>query len=905
MKKTAVRALAVALAIALIGPPTYSQIRETGTIHGYIQDEQNQALPGATVKISGPNLIGGERSYISDQRGYYRFPNLPVGSYTVFVELSGFAKIVREISRLSANQSLTVDFNMKPTAVNEVITVTASAPTVDITSSSSGSVVLSDSLLLALPVAKELGGLMGQTPGIEGRTAFGMDNESNGYYFDGINVSSPTGAGSWEGGMRFSPDFNIIQEASVSAIGLNAEFGGFTGAVLQAISKSGSNKFSGLFETSFNGRDWNSQNLGAYSADQFYDPASKDAKFEAGSYLDVGLQAGGKIIQDKLWFFLSGQYDGTKKYPLGYSGVQSGTNWKGFVKLSSQVARRMKMNLSASYDNERTINAGALPMISPEADVTWRNPGFLVNLNTMSVLSSNSVFELKFGYNKKNSFIDPNSGLDVSSHFDLLTGRMTGNFDSFRKYYDKMGHFSAHLSQFFPQLLIGSHDTKIGAEIIFAKPDILFGKPGGANYFDYGGQPMYMFTMDPMAQEMDHTYSEATMFAQDSWSVNKRLTLNLGLRFDAYSYKIPTAELGNVYKNNNLAPRLGLAFDLFGDRKNVLKFSYGHYYDKVKDSLFSAADSRTATNSMYLWTGTEWMLLFTQKADTSYIHIDPGIKQAYIREMSVAFERELFRDASLSVTYYDRKAARFMGMVEMVGVWQDLVVTNPGLDGVVGTPDDLGPITLHDRLNPDETYYLLTNPYKGQSTAMLDDPKYRAQGLEVVFAKKYSHRWQMVASYHYTKAKGNTSSTFTSLGTGQESFVNAYGEVGYLYGQPHQFKLQASSLLPWDVEFGLIAQYSSGYAKNPNYYDFGTYGSIGYPVVPPGTYHYQPKKQVDLRAQKQFKLGDGRLSLMADVFNLFNANRVLSSDELVGATYDLIYTVQSPRVVRVGVRYQY
>lgn len=904
MRKSVLATLALAFAVAGLCLPLSSQIRETGTIHGYIQDEQNEVLPGATVKISGPNLIGGEKSYISDQKGYYRFPNLPVGSYTVFVELPGFAKVVREISRLSANQSLTVDFVMKPSAVNEVITVTASTPTVDITNSSSGGVVMSEELLLALPAAKELGGLMTMTPGVEGRTAYGIDNESNGYYFDGINVSSPTGGGGWGvSGMLFNPDFNIIQEASVSAIGLNAEFGGFTGAVLQAISKSGSNDFSVLVETWYNGRDWNSQNLGKYSADQFYDPADKDKKFEAGSYLDIGLQVGGKIIKDKLWFFLSGQYDGTKKYPLGYSGVQTGTNWKGFAKLTYQASHRTKMNVSASIDNETTINAGAYAFVDPEADLTWRNPGYLLDVNTTSVLSQNTVFEAKLGYNKKDSIMDPNSG-DAPAHYDLATGRMTGNFDSFRKYHDRMAHLSAHLSQYFPELLLGAHDMKIGAELVYAKPTILFGKPGGVNYMDYDGTPMYKFTMDPPSQEQDHSYLEATVFVQDSWSVNKRLTVNLGLRFDAYRYKIPTAELGNVYKNHNIAPRLGVAFDILGDRKNVLKLSYSHYYDKIKDNLFSAADSRTSTTSTYLWTGVDWMFLFSQKADTSYIHIDPDIKQAYVREMSVALERELFRDASLSVTYYHRKAARFMGFVEMSGVWQDLTVTNPGLDGIVGTADDLGPITLHDRLNPDETYYLLTNPRKGQSTAMLDDPKYTAQGLEVVFSKRYSHRWQMVASYHYTKVKGNTDSTFTSIGTGQENFVNSYGEVGYRYGQPHQFKLLANALLPWDIDMGILAEYSSGSVKDASYNDFGTYGSIGYPIVPPGTYHYEPVKQIDLRFQKQFKFMDGKLSLMADVFNLFNESRVLQGETLVGETYGRFYEVQSPRIFRIGFRFQ-
>jgi hypothetical protein len=85
------------LFVLFLSLAAFSQIRETGTVHGYIQDEKGEALPGVTVKISGPNLIGGAKTYLTDLKGYYRFPSLPVGPYTVSVDLPGFAKLVREV----------------------------------------------------------------------------------------------------------------------------------------------------------------------------------------------------------------------------------------------------------------------------------------------------------------------------------------------------------------------------------------------------------------------------------------------------------------------------------------------------------------------------------------------------------------------------------------------------------------------------------------------------------------------------------------------------------------------------------------------------------------------------------------------------------------------------------------
>ena len=408
MKKS-FQSLALVLFVLFLSLAAFSQIRETGTIHGNVQDEKGDALPGAMVKISGPNLIGGAKTYITDEKGYYRFPILPAGPYTVSVNLPGFAKLVREVMNLSANMTLTLDFKMVQSAVKEEVVVKANPPTIDITSSSSGSVIMSEKLLLSLPAAKDFGGLMSMGTGIETKnlqqssyySAYGMGSgESNGYLFDGIDVSSARTGRSY-----FSPDFNVIQEASISGLGLSAEYGGYTGAVLSTITKSGSNKFSGLAEIWYNGRDWNSQNLGNFSADRFYDPSDKDAKFEAGSNVDLGLQVGGKIIHDKLWFFLSGQYNDVKNFPLGYSEDQKLSNRKGFLKLTYQLNSHIKFNLSTSIDNEKIHNAGAVPLYSPEADYNATNPGTLLNLSMAAVLSKNSIFEVKIGYHQKKTIL--------------------------------------------------------------------------------------------------------------------------------------------------------------------------------------------------------------------------------------------------------------------------------------------------------------------------------------------------------------------------------------------------------------------------------------------------------------------------------------------------------------------
>lgn len=907
MKKS-FQSLALVLFVLFLSLAAFSQIRETGTIHGNVQDEKGEALPGTTVKISGPNLIGGAKTYITDQKGYYRFPILPAGPYTVSVDLPGFAKLVREVMNLSANMTLTLDFKMVQSAVKEEVVVKANPPTIDITNSSTGVVVMSEKLMLSLPVSKEFGGLMSMATGIEtekflsnSASAYGMgQGESNGYLFDGIDVSS-----SRFGAMYFSPDFNTLQEASISGIGLSAEFGGFTGAVLSAITKSGSNRFSGLGEVWYTGRDWNSQNLGKYTAAMFVNPADKDKKFETGSYIDIGLQSGGRIIQDKLWFFLSGQYDHTKKFPLGYAEDQIGMNMKGLLKLSYQLSKLMKINLSISYDNEKVNNTNAVPYVSPEADFNTEKPGLFLNLNTTYILSQNTLLEFKLGHNRKKEYMNTKNGSDLPGHYDMLTGVYSVNGYKTVRDQDRTSLVSAHLSHYFPELLVGSHDMKIGAELLYCAPIMAEEYSGGVLFWDYDGQPYMKEVHTPANNELNHYFSTTTAFAQDSWRVSNRLTLNIGLRFDYYLYKIPTTGRGVVYKNQNFSPRLGFAYDVLGDRKNVIKFHYGHYYDKLRQSMFANADTRAPELAYYFWNGSDWDYSYSDKPDVSLYQVDPNVKQPYIREISVAFERELFRDASLSINYYYRKAARFMGWINTAGQWKEVEITNPGFDGITGTADDLGTMIAYERLNPGVNNWLLTNPQRGQSQDMVDDLKYAAKGLEVIFAKRYSNRWQMIATYHYTRVKGNTARTFPDLASGPNYFVNAYGDIGYYYGQPHQIKIQANILLPWDINFGVVSQYSSGADKGARFRKRLGSANVALNLVSPGTYEYDPKKQVDLRMQKEFDIMKGRFSLMADIINVFNSSRVLQAYNYVGSRYDKIYYVQTPRTFRIGLRFTY
>jgi hypothetical protein len=909
MKKTVNTICLLMLCFVLISIPAYPQIRETGTIHGYIHDEQGVALPGVTVKVSGLNLIGGEKTYISDSAGYYRFPTLPAGSYTVFVELSGFAKIVREIPHLSPNQSLTVDFILKQSIVNEAITVTANPPTIDVTSSSPGATVLSDTLLMALPSNKEYSEIMALGPGVQliktqtytTISAYGRDGRDSGYQLDGISIPI-------RGWNDLSPDYNIIEEATVSGTGLSAEFGNFSGAILSAISKSGSNKFSGLTELRYAGRRWNSQNMESIPRETLQFPEDKDRIYELGSLFDLSFQFGGKIVRDQLWYFLSGNTTLTREYPLGTTGANKTTGWKGFGKLTYQLASSTRVNFAVSYDDQRAINDAAGRYYLPGATKDTTSPGALFDLNLTSTLSANSIFEAKFGYVHKTGYSEPRGGHDTAGHYDFVTNIQSVNAAYWEVFKVRQYHGSLHLSQFIPRSPLGAHDLKIGIEYVGGKPyDSLYGYTGGTAYYDWDGAPYLKEVYVPQSYTTSVRLGTYTAFIQDSWLVSRRMTLNLGLRYDYFRAKTPLNS--SVLGMGIWAPRLGVAFDVFGDRKNVVKFNYGIYSDRLVAGLFSNIGQKTSGFDEYFWTGSDWAYSYSYRPGADYYKLDPNIKQPYLWEISGGYERELFRDASLSVNFFYRKLGRAIGQVNALAQWQPTTIFNPGIDGIEGTSDDLGTLDVYQRMNPDQDSALITNPSKG-SYWVLDDPKFLAKGIEVRFSKRYSNRWQMNASYLYTRVLGNLDNPGSAYFYDPNVFVNGYGERGYLYGQPHQVKIQAQVLLPLDIDFGVSASLGSGITRGaflfyrfPNY----TYSQIN--ILAPGETERNPfRGTIDVRVQKQIGIRGGKLSFMVDSFNILNSHTVVENFGQVDNTeyaYGTIASIMAPRSFRIGIRFTY
>ncbi len=892
-----------AILIFLFGAVAFSQIRESGTIHGNITDEQGNPLPGVAVKLSGTNMIGGEKFYTTNKNGYYRFPSIPPGPYTVSADIDGFQKQIRQGIRLNANMSLTVDFKLEQTVVKEEIIVRANPPTIDVKSAQAGTATFSTELIQTLPGKPTLRELFSMAPGTNNYTSYGSGYSTpNTFQLDGVSVTDPN-----SGINNFMIDTNVIEEATFQGLGMPAEFGEASGAVLTAVTKSGSNKLSGLADFRYNGGSWNSQNLGSFAKSEFLDPATKDKKVKVGNLGDISGQVGGKIIRDKLWFFLSGGYNDHTEHRLGTTAVTKNFVPKAFTKLTYQLNKSNKFNVSFKYTNDGWDNLYADATMPPGIDMNVSAPGYFTAASWTSILSPTTYLDIKAGLNLMKNDMVPTAGMDTPGHLDLFYGTRSVNVDNYSKMTGRTFHLSAHLSHYIPYFIKGSHDIAIGAEIQRDYCMIASGMPGGESYYDYKGQPFQKNTMSE--SRLDHYFGPIVGFFQDTWSVTKRLTLNVGLRYDNLYYKIPSPLAGVVYKNDALAPRLGLTYDLFGDRKNIFKLYYGHLVQKVRRDQFAFMETKSAGYGQYLWIDNAWEKVFEvlPGAAATIYTVDPKVKHPYIKELSAAYERELFKDASLTVNAYYKTLGAAMGPVNMTTQWATFAIINPGPDGVVGTSDDLGPFDAFQRTTPyEDDRYLITNPVAGMSPTCLETPWKKMRGIEFIFSKRYSNGWQLLASYHYTNCTGNTESVDDIYIYDRNQYVNNRGQLVSSYGQPHQFKLQGSFLLPLNIMLGVTAQYISGADVQSYFFALVNGGLTYFQGMPWGQKKCGPLKDVSMKFEKRFPIKGMELTAYVDFYNAFNFHSTPYASNRMnefGPNFGKILSVQAPRSFLVGARF--
>ena len=899
--RTACMCAAVALLVAFATTPAFAQT--TGQIIGTIVDAQGGVLPGVTVTATSPQLQG-SRTAVTDGSGTFRFPTLPPGTYAIKANLSGFQDAAQENITVSLDKSVALSLKMAVAGVSQTVNVVGSSPVVD-TQSSAGGVSVDQSMMNMLPTARNLYGTAHFAPGVTtdnvGATMLGSSGAENKYIIDGIDS---TGIAAGEQKKTVLIDF--IDQVNVKTEGLNAEYGGFTGGMIEAVTKSGANTFHGsLFAFGQGG------SLQATNTTAALRPQTTTTVSHIAHQYDGGGTLGGFLVKDKLWFFggynpFNQQDEAEIIRPIGTVPGTPGVGSTVPLKTTRNLySAKLTYNLASSQSLVFTVNGDP-----------GNRDGNIFNISgppsTWQGTIDSGAADFRGGYDG----VFGSSWLlkaQASRHHELQTyggvgattpllvdqtqspNLRTGGFGAFENQDFKRDNYKADLTRYF-----SGHTLKGGVEYI--KVDTLDNRfsggggqsinklsslPNGAGVVYYrhryyvNDQVAGFSRTDPTTWKIALPLSSepinkgTSVYAQDTWRVLPNFTIEGGVRWERRN-------LGDRFGNSVIdlkkswAPRVGVTFDPMNDGKGKIFAHYGRYYEDIPSDIniraFGGELQAQAFNfspdpaNLAPITGTPGR---NSLLGGSVEPVDPNLKNQYVDEFLIGVEREIAPNLSVGIKYNHRKLGNVIEdfLVPSVG---DYFIANPG-QGTLG--QSLG---FYDGESAPAPLAVRTN-----------------DAVQVTATKRFSNNWQFLASYVWSKLEGNYDGTFQNS-TGQldpninsafdygDFLINAQGRLSN--DRTHNLKFDGSYQfgkgMASGLQLGLSTHWYSGLPLTAYGYSFA-YSNWEYYLTPRGSLGRGPSDyDADVHAGYPIKLGSSAsATVIADVFNLFNRQAITQLDQ--------------------------
>ncbi len=910
------RRMLAAFVLLLLGAlPVWAQ-RTTGGISGTVKDATGAVMPGVTVAVEGPNIVGSQTTTTNEQ-GFYRFINLPPGDYNVSYTLSGFKTLNRRGLRVGVGSTIEENANLQVSQIQESIDVVGDASAVDTTSNEVGSnygrdwvenAPLRRSSFFDL-VAAAPGSLQGGEANNNSRTmVYGSSYDENSFQVDGVEITD-----NFFNEALAEPNTDAIEEIEVLSLGAPAEYGNLTGAVYNIVTRQGTNQFHGdagfyLQRDGLTGNNTkNFKNPDGSFLDACPDGESR-CPWTRDKFTDFSAQLGGPLVKDKLWFFLS--YANQRDYywdvgvdfsnPL--TAVRSRTD-RYFGKLNWQLNDKHKLVGTFHLDKKKDDGGLALNS-SPTTAVTRSAKTPTPGLGYTGVLSDRTVLEVRYsGFygDVKQLPTDPNQPRDLDRFYDIDTGFISGGHYYWYELGPKRTTVTAKVSHLADNFLGAGHDFRFGVQYSGAQAG---GLVGYNDYFliysqtnpDYGYGTHYT----------DFSYSGDTRalgaFVDDTVRVSDRLSLNLGLRYDyqkAFSAaqdqldasgkptgtKFPKTDF---FTWNTVSPRLGFNWKLTPDGKTVLKGHYGRYYRAVATGEYA---NKIGPSITPIFVGpydipSKQYLDLTLSRSNENLGIAAGYKAPYTDQFIASLERELTRGFGAQLNYVYKRGRRFAGWLDITGSYVRVPFVDAGL-GPLDVPTGRTIELFQLVSNPEDRQFRITNPPDFNSDI---------NAVSLGLFKRMTDKWQLTASATWLRATG-------SLQEGQGGAGEAGSGVGIIqrgglqfrqFGQDRNNYVNADGRLKSDVEWQFkvqaVYQLPAGFLVSANFSNRSgahlvrrtrdlreiTLIPENRPILlqPRGENGRLPAVTIlDMRVQKDFKLGgDLHFSVFADAFNLLNSD---------------------------------
>ena len=945
-------ALLLALALSVAAGPALAQ-SATGTISGTVLDTAGQPLPGASVNAKNVKT-GASRATVSNASGAFLFPLVPVGTYEVSATLQGFTPSNLGKGDVSVGAETTFRLTMA-VGVKTAVTVTSETPVIETTKTEQASAV-NEAYIQNLPTnGRNFIDFVLTTPGVAkdprlGDISFaGQRGTMNSLVIDGANNDNTffgqalgrTGSG--RAPYQFSQD--AVKEFQVNRNAYSVEYGRAGGAVINVVTKSGSNDFHG-------------------TAFEFY----RDKGMNANDYINVingrpisnyhynqfGASLGGPILRDQLFFFAN--YDGQRNT----NGNPVILNTAGLnLNDPNTAAGLATLNTkTAAYDrgqNQDVFLAKADWIVSPAAQVSMRynrqrftganneNGGTtnsvehtgdsLVNTDTVTASVTNSFGTSTFNELRGQYAKDSEPGLANSADPEALVSEGGFSFTIGRNNFSpRETTITRYQVGDTATFIAGPNTFKAGFD--WNRDLILNWFPGNfsgsysfnsvANY-NRGISASYTQAFPGTGTTGPYTnpdLSEIAFFVQDEFRPNANLTLNVGLRYDKQGIAQPTVRNPDPQllaagidtsvvpeDTNNFAVRAGFAWTPKGQDRTVVRGGYGMFYGRTPSIMIGTAHSNNGINVQ--------TLTFTGLSQPTYPNIfpsipggvtppkptilvfDPNFENPLVHQASLGVEHAVTPDVAVGLSYLWVKGTKLPRST-------DINVGSPGTTTYTDTTT--GNVYTIVRYGPDRPFSNFNRVIQFQSTA---ESEYNGATLEI--NKRFSQNWQARIAYTWSKVidtKPDATSVVPNGGDDAKQVSDpknfavdrAVGEAD----TPHRVVISAYWSMPyfrgaggwmegvlggWSLSGILTIASGTPFTRTvtPNT-DLNNDGNNRNDIAPGysrNTERYPMFMSWDPRITKDIPIGPTVLQLIAEAFNVLNRSNVAptTSPDAVTKTY--------------------
>ena len=749
-----------ALVALTLAPPAAAQGVQTGAVSGVVRDISGAVVAQAAIHAESPALQG-SRTTLTDAAGAYVLRGLPVGDYTVRVEFAGFEAVASRV-RVAVGEVEQLNVTLRP-AVSEVVTVTAPTPSLLTTRAGGSNLRTAD--IDRLPtgrtpslVAELAPGLTNNTPNVNQVTISGAVAYDNVFLLDGVDIGDNLFA---------RPDDlfveDAIDETRVLTAAISAEFGRFSGGVVNAVTKRGGDLFSGSVRSNLSNAGWTAET-----------PFEKAARQRRQGKMDRYYEGtlGGPLVRQRVWFFAAGRSQSSEtsltlaQTAAAFQQTDDQQRWD--VKITATPLTNQTVQVQY-LDRRQKRFAPSLPItIDPTAGDRTETPGHLFVSNWNGVLA-NRFFATAQYSRKANHPRFGNSSTRLQDSPFLTIGRVSpGGLHFGPNYFDRTdpedrdnNQLTGSISYFGSRPGLGTHDVKAGVEVFSlvlrggnsqSSTGYLFNTDfataAGRPVRDASGRVVPVWipgfttvgnTLPLRGAEMD--IRTTAVYLQDRWTPLSRLTLDLGVRVEQVSSEatggVPSIDAGSI------VPRLGAAYQL-RENGTTVGASYSHYSGRYTTSIFGRntlvanAGRVTSVYNGPAGQGYDFAPAYdlanysvvSGSFPTANVFLDPELESPLTRELTVSLAQDLGSRGAVRGMYIWRRAT---GLVESF-------IDNPAAAGKTVVAQS------------GVTFGTFDNVYYRNS----EDAVRRYQGVELVGHYQLRSRWTAAAQWTVqVKNEGN------------------------------------------------------------------------------------------------------------------------------------------------------